>query len=236
MRHHLSHASVFACGWQTQFQVEAPKSQPSIQFAAPPVLQVGTWKGLSASHLAGYLKLRRSGVLLCVDTWVGALEFWNRRFSRGSFDPNRNLHWKNGWPTVYYRWAGAAHGQSYRGRPAPAQQLPRHPATDPPSSPRPAPDPLFLPPPGSFLSNMAHLNLTEYVVPFPVPSTLAATFIGENANWRPDMLHIDAAHEYNDIKEDIQVGRPCLSLSGHLPACCWQLARGGLRPSTVGLA
>jgi hypothetical protein len=66
---------------------------------------VGTWKGLSASYLAGYLKLRRSGVLLCVDTWLGALEFWNRRFSGASksFDATRNLHLKHGWPTVYFR-------------------------------------------------------------------------------------------------------------------------------------
>jgi hypothetical protein len=58
----------------------------------------------------------------------------------------------------------------------------------------------------SFLSNMAHLDLTQYVVPFPVPSTLAATFLAEDARWRADMIHIDAAHEYPDVVQDIKVG------------------------------
>jgi hypothetical protein len=68
------------------------------------VLQVGTWKGLSASHLAGYLKLRRSGVLLCVDTWLGALEFWKS----DNDDETHDLHLHHGWPSVYYTWGAGA--------------------------------------------------------------------------------------------------------------------------------
>jgi hypothetical protein len=79
---------------------------------------------------------------------------------------------------------------------------------------------------------MAHLNLTQYIVPFPVPSTLAASFLNENTNWRPDMLHIDAAHEYDDILEDIKVGGPgCV---GGMPLLAH--AARGLQLSDAGRA
>jgi hypothetical protein len=117
------------------------------------IIEVGTWKGMSASYLASYLKSRRSGVLLCVDTWLGTLTSWTRRGTSKKFNPSLNLHLKHGYPSVYF----------------------------------------------SFLSNMVHLNLTEYVVPFPVPSRIAAQFLAEEPRYKADLIHIDAAHEYQDV-------------------------------------
>ena len=76
---------------------------------------------------------------------------------------------------------------------------------------------------------MAHLELSQYVVPFPVPSTLAASFLAEDLRWRADLIHIDAAHEYEDVQQDIKVGgrghwRPGPGFAvARSNACCWQL-------------
>mmetsp|Transcript_54806 Transcript_54806/g.150834 ORF Transcript_54806/g.150834 Transcript_54806/m.150834 type:complete len:206 (+) Transcript_54806:24-641(+) len=46
----------------------------------------------------------------------------------------------------------------------------------------------------TFLSNVVHLGLREYIVPFPSTSSVAATVL----TWkgvRADVVHIDAAHE-----------------------------------------
>jgi hypothetical protein len=134
------------------------------------IIEVGTWKGLSASIFARYLKSQKSGVIVCVDTWLGAYEFWSRHFTHGVFDPSRNLHLKNGYPSVYY----------------------------------------------SFLSNMYHMKLTDYVVPFPAPSSLAATFMKGNPSFRADLIHIDAAHEYEDIRHDIAIWWPLVRPGGML--------------------
>ena len=133
------------------------------------IVEVGVWKGLSASHLAGYLKDQGSGVLLCVDTWLGALEFWNRRSTGGAYDPARNLHLQHGYPSVYY----------------------------------------------SFLSNMVHLGLQDYIIPFPAPSRMAATIMSD-LKVLADLIHIDAAHEYDDIREDIRLWWPLVAPGGVL--------------------
>ena len=37
-----------------------------------------------------------------VDTWLGAIEFWNRRISRGKHDQSRDLELVNGYPTTFH--------------------------------------------------------------------------------------------------------------------------------------
>ena len=65
------------------------------------ILEVGTWKGASALHMADLAV--RLGLtdceICCVDTWLGALEFWT---DHG--DPLRygSLNLVNGYPSVYY--------------------------------------------------------------------------------------------------------------------------------------
>ncbi len=64
------------------------------------VIEVGSWKGASAITLAkAGQKLGSDFELVCVDTWLGAPEFWTDRS-----DPQRylSLKLKNGYPTVYY--------------------------------------------------------------------------------------------------------------------------------------
>ncbi len=110
------------------------------------IVEVGVWKGASAVYLAGCLKRAGSGVLFAVDTWTGALEFWNRRITQGAPDPQRDLHWHHGLPSIYF----------------------------------------------TFLSNMVHKGLQDYVVPFPVTSRLAAEFFAEKG-MQADNVHVDAA-------------------------------------------
>lgn len=135
------------------------------------IVEVGVWKGVSASYLAGNLKRAGGGVLFAVDTWLGALEFWNRRISGGAQDSSRDLQWSHGYPTVYR----------------------------------------------TFLSNIVHQELQDYVVPFPVPSRLAAEFFAEKG-MQADLIHVDAAHEYDDVLEDLRwwwpLVRPCGILFG----------------------
>jgi len=64
------------------------------------IIEVGTWKGASACRMASISKsLGIPARILCVDTWLGAPEFW----TWGIDDPTRglSLRKKNGYPTVY---------------------------------------------------------------------------------------------------------------------------------------
>lgn len=64
------------------------------------VVEVGTWKGGSAIHMAGILRdLNLPTPMICVDTWLGALEFWSN-----AEDPERHQALKlvHGYPSVYY--------------------------------------------------------------------------------------------------------------------------------------
>ena len=136
-------------------------------------VEVGVWRGLSASKIAGALQARgRGGVLFCVDTWLGAIEFWSGQFRSGSKGAElRDLELINDHPTVYW----------------------------------------------TFLSNMVHANVSEYIVPLPMPSRMAASLLGpQRAGVRADLIHLDAAHEYDDIAEDIAAWLPLLAPCGIL--------------------
>lgn len=65
------------------------------------IIEVGTWKGLSASSMATILKDSNftNFKIICVDTWLGAPEFW----TWGLDDPTRGLSLKlvNGWPNAF---------------------------------------------------------------------------------------------------------------------------------------
>jgi SAM-dependent methyltransferase len=64
------------------------------------IIEVGTWKGGSALTLADHLeRLGLNGEILCIDTWLGALEMWT-----DLDDPKRygSLNLRNGYPTLYY--------------------------------------------------------------------------------------------------------------------------------------
>jgi hypothetical protein len=66
------------------------------------IIEVGSWKGASAVTIADSMKAEGlSGRILCIDTWLGALEFWSDQT-----DPERfgALECKHGFPSVYYRF------------------------------------------------------------------------------------------------------------------------------------
>lgn len=65
------------------------------------VIEVGSWLGGSAINMARLLQEQGGGGrLICVDTWLGAAEFWQ------STDKERYgaLALKHGYPTVYYQF------------------------------------------------------------------------------------------------------------------------------------
>jgi len=67
-----------------------------------------------------------------------------------------------------------------------------------------------------FLANIVRANVAEYVIPFPSPSRLAHDFLAQLGSARPDMVHIDAAHEYDDAVEDIRMWWGLLRAGGVL--------------------
>jgi len=65
------------------------------------IIEVGTWKGLSAITMAEHIKhTNKSTKIYCVDTWLGAIEFWSSHKST----PERDLLLKNGYPNIYYQF------------------------------------------------------------------------------------------------------------------------------------
>ncbi len=66
------------------------------------IVEVGTWKGASAIHMAGLLaEAGMDAQILCVDTWLGALEFWTNPADAERYG---SLRLKNGWPQVYFQF------------------------------------------------------------------------------------------------------------------------------------
>jgi hypothetical protein len=66
------------------------------------IIEVGTWKGGSALEMARVLDA--SGLpaaILCIDTWLGAVEFWTEHEDATRYG---SLRLKNGYPSVYYQF------------------------------------------------------------------------------------------------------------------------------------
>ncbi|NBS69496.1 class I SAM-dependent methyltransferase [bacterium] len=59
----------------------------------PFVVEVGTYKGKSAVMMADIMN--GQGKILCVDTWLGAPEFWTHE---------RDMPKVNGWPVIFYKF------------------------------------------------------------------------------------------------------------------------------------
>lgn len=58
------------------------------------IIEVGTWKGMSAIEMAKHTKAE----IYCVDTWLGAVEFYTHPTKE------RDLMKKHGYPQVYYQF------------------------------------------------------------------------------------------------------------------------------------
>jgi len=74
------------------------------------IIEVGSWKGASAVTMADSLISHGiDGRILCIDTWLGALEFWSDQSDPERFEA---LECKHGYPSVYYRFlANVCHCQ-----------------------------------------------------------------------------------------------------------------------------
>lgn len=68
-----------------------------------------------------------------------------------------------------------------------------------------------------FRSNVRHLKLEQYMVPFPVASRLAAAWFSAKGH-HADLIHVDAGHAYPDVREDLSVWYPLLRPGGCLLA------------------
>lgn len=65
------------------------------------IIEVGTWKGQSAITMAHAVKnLKLETKITCVDTWLGAVEFWGSMKDT----PERNLLQHHGYPQIYYQF------------------------------------------------------------------------------------------------------------------------------------
>lgn len=61
------------------------------------ILEVGSWKGASAIHMAARLKAHGiTSAIVCVDTWLGSENLWRNPETRAS------LALRNGYPSIYY--------------------------------------------------------------------------------------------------------------------------------------
>jgi hypothetical protein len=65
------------------------------------IIEVGSWKGQSAINMGKTTKELELGTTIhCVDTWLGAIEFW----SSLKETEERNLLLRNGYPQIYYQF------------------------------------------------------------------------------------------------------------------------------------
>ncbi|BAZ15801.1 glycosyl transferase [Calothrix sp. NIES-4071] len=62
------------------------------------IIEVGTWKGGSAVHMASLLQNKNiDGTIICIDTWLGAIEHLSGDYALG-------LSRKHGYPTLFYQF------------------------------------------------------------------------------------------------------------------------------------
>lgn len=66
------------------------------------ILEIGTWKGQSAINMAKIAKgLSLDTSIICVDTWIGSLEFIG---ANSKSDSSRDSYTKFGYPQIYYQF------------------------------------------------------------------------------------------------------------------------------------
>jgi predicted O-methyltransferase YrrM len=130
------------------------------------IIEVGTWKGLSACTMADITKHHNIDArIVCVDTWLGAPEFW----TWGLKDPTRggSLNFKHGYPQVYY----------------------------------------------TFLDNVVGKGHSDVISPLPLSSNEAVNVLAYH-NVVPDVIYVDASHEYDAVKNDIRQYWKLLKVGG----------------------
>jgi len=128
------------------------------------LIEVGTWKGASAMHMAGLI--RKHGLdceLVCIDTFLGSHEHWMNPDHRRSLNPI------NGYPSIYRQ----------------------------------------------FIANVIKSGFADIVTPFPIDSRNGALFLRENKIFA-DAIYIDACHDYDSVKMDLELYWEVLKFGGFL--------------------
>lgn len=86
-------------GWYSEdpvFEQLIDEVRPSL------IIEVGTWKGASAIHMASLLKAKgMTAKIVCVDTWLGSVDFWT---DQADAEKYLGLGLVNGYPSVYYQF------------------------------------------------------------------------------------------------------------------------------------
>jgi hypothetical protein len=84
------------------------------------IVEVGAWKGASALEMGAVTRdLGLPTQIVCVDTWLGALEFWTDQT-----DPERylSLQLRHGYPTVFYQFLANVCHRGFQDRIVPFPQ------------------------------------------------------------------------------------------------------------------
>ncbi|MCW9035903.1 MAG: class I SAM-dependent methyltransferase [Rhodospirillales bacterium] len=116
------------------------------------VIEVGSWKGCSAIHMAKKLKEHHSDfAMICIDTWLGSVEHRLAPHLRDS------LNLAKGWPQLYQQ----------------------------------------------FLCNVYLNGFGENILPIPLPSDQAAIIL-KQFNLQVPMIYLDAAHDEENIRLDME--------------------------------
>lgn len=118
------------------------------------IIEVGTWKGMSAMHMADIGKeMGIEGLeICCIDTWLGSPGLWNSaEFAQDM------LKLKNGWPMLYF----------------------------------------------TFMKNVLERKHDDVITPLPMPADMAH-FVLAKKGVLGDMIYVDAAHDYENCKRDLQ--------------------------------
>lgn len=88
-----------AHGWGAQspaFREVLAEQRPRL------IIEVGTWKGASALEMAAIARdLGLATQIVCVDTWLGALEFWTDQDDAERYG---SLALHHGYPSVYFQF------------------------------------------------------------------------------------------------------------------------------------
>jgi predicted O-methyltransferase YrrM len=66
-----------------------------------------------------------------------------------------------------------------------------------------------------FMSNVATAGLTDYIIPMPQTSTTAANIL-KRLDIEATVIHVDAAHEYREVLNDLEDYWPLLNKGGFL--------------------
>lgn len=148
-------------GWGSQHRFltdSIEEVRPSI------VVEIGVWKGGSTITMASQMKkLGIPGVVIAVDTWLGAWDHWINDLWFNE------LRIKAGYPTLFQQ----------------------------------------------FSANVRESGLKDYVLPLPLDSVNAARVL-EKFNLRPEVIHIDAGHDYAAVSSDLNHWWPALKPGGVL--------------------